>query len=357
MSRFHNALYAGDVLGRISVLRDVGLRESMNTHLSNICVFSVALDPLAYLTAKTNGLDDVALEILEAAGLTEADVDDVPDFGTSTLKPPPVVTRTTDLNWPQVSTGESFFDRALANGNLESGADIPYVNGHDATGAAASSALDAWAKEEEGEELEVEEDEWGLDAGGEETHQEAAAEEEVEEVELGAGASPGVSETELWTRNSPFAGDHVAAGSFETAMQVRVQRICVSRISHSWYFGQLLHRQFGVVNFAELKPLFLATYRSAHVYLSPMASLPPLQLHLRRNPSESSPSRVLPVSVQTIASVRADITEGFRAVSGNKLPEAQTVFRTALQTLLLVPVSSDSEAKEVCPLLSRVLPH
>ena len=27
MSRFHNALYAGDVEARISVLRDVGLRE------------------------------------------------------------------------------------------------------------------------------------------------------------------------------------------------------------------------------------------------------------------------------------------------------------------------------------------
>jgi coatomer protein complex subunit alpha (xenin) len=27
MSRFHNALYAGDVEGRIAVLRDVGLRK------------------------------------------------------------------------------------------------------------------------------------------------------------------------------------------------------------------------------------------------------------------------------------------------------------------------------------------
>ncbi|KAJ3556387.1 hypothetical protein NM688_g2052 [Phlebia brevispora] len=109
---------------------------------------------------------------------------------------------------------------------------------------------------------------------------------------------------------------------------------------------QLLHRQFGIVNFAELKSLFLATYRSAHAYLSPIASLPPLQLDLRRNPSESSPSRVLPVSVQTLASIRADLSEGFRAVSWNKLSEAQAVFRTALQTILLVPVSSDSEAKE-----------
>lgn len=153
--------------------------------------------------------------------MTEADVDDVPVYAASSLKPPPIITRTTDLNWPSVSTGENFFDRALANGNLESGADIPYMNGHDAAGAAASSALDAWAKEEEGEELEAVEDGWDLDVGGEEAQPEVAADEEiVEDAELGAGASPGISETELWTRNSPFAADHVAAGSFETAMQV-----------------------------------------------------------------------------------------------------------------------------------------
>jgi coatomer subunit alpha len=43
----------------------------------------------------------------------------------------------------------------------------------------------------------------------------------AEEEDLGAGATPGVCETELWVRNSPFTADHVAAGSFETAMQVR----------------------------------------------------------------------------------------------------------------------------------------
>lgn len=178
------------------------------------------LDSLAYLTAKTNGLEDVALEILEVAGLTESDVDDVPSFGQSTLKPPSVVTSTTNLNWPALSTSESFFDRALANG-LEGGADIPYVNGVDGAGA-ASAALDDWAKEEEAvEDIAAEEGAWDLDADAEDA-EEAEKEEEVaeEEPELGAGATPGVSETELWTRNSPFAADHVAAGSFDTAMQV-----------------------------------------------------------------------------------------------------------------------------------------
>lgn len=108
-----------------------------------------------------------------------------------------------------------------------------------------------------------------------------------------------------------------------------------------------------MVNFASLKPFFISTYRSSHAYLSPTASLPPLQLHLRRNPQESSPSRVLPVASRTLPSVRSELSEGFRAVSGNKLPEAQVIFRSVLQALLFVPVSSDSEAKEVSRLALR----
>lgn len=173
------------------------------------------------MTAKTNGLDDAALEILEAAGLTEADVDDVPSFGLSSLKPPSVITPTTNFNWPSLSTGESFFEKALANGNLEGGVDAPYVNGID-NGAAASAALDDWAKDEEaGEDLGAEEGAWDLDVDAEDAADPEKEEEAVEEeADLGAGATPGVSETELWTRNSPFAADHVAAGSFDTAMQV-----------------------------------------------------------------------------------------------------------------------------------------
>ena len=180
-------------------------------------------DPLAYLTAKTNGLDDLAAEILEAAGLTEADVDDVPTFGASTLRPPTVVTPTTDLLWPSLSSGENFFDRALVNGQLEGGVEPAYVNGDAAAAAAGHSALDAWAKEEEvRDEIDPEEGGWELDADGGE-FQSAEGEQAApadEEEELGAGATPGPSETELWVRNSPLAVDHVAAGSFETAMQV-----------------------------------------------------------------------------------------------------------------------------------------
>jgi coatomer subunit alpha len=171
---------------------------------------------LAYLTAKTNGLEDVATEILQAAGLSESDIEDVPSFGSSSLGPPPVITSTSNLNWPSLLNGENFFDKALANGHLEGGEE--YANGD--AGGAADEALDQWAHDEEVGEQEEEEGGWDLDAGGEE-----AVEVEDEfttpaDEDLGAGASPGIKETELWIRNSPFAADHVAAGSFETAMQV-----------------------------------------------------------------------------------------------------------------------------------------
>lgn len=177
---------------------------------------------MAYLTAKTNGLEDLAAEILQTAGLTEADIDDVPKFGKTALKPPPIITATGNINWPSTSTGENFFDKALANGNL-GGDETPYVNGVDAAGATDSSALDAWAKEEEDQEDEDADDGgWGLDGEGEDVDENDFDEIEapIEDEDLGAGATPGVTETDHWLRNSPFAVDHVAAGSFESAMQV-----------------------------------------------------------------------------------------------------------------------------------------
>ena len=48
--------------------------------------------------------------------------------------------------------------------------------------------------------------------------------EEGEEDELNLAApeaqAEGVSDAEYWIRNSPLAADHIAAGSFETAMQL-----------------------------------------------------------------------------------------------------------------------------------------
>jgi coatomer protein complex subunit alpha (xenin) len=102
------------------------------------------------------------------------------------------------------------------------------------------------------------------------------------------------------------------------------------------------------VAFESLKAYFLSIFRACHVYLSPNASLPPLQLHIRRNIEESSATRVLPVAVYTLDTIKTELKEGYRLLNANKLAESQAAFQAALQKLLLVTVSSDDDAVEVC---------
>ncbi|KAF9031140.1 coatomer WD associated region-domain-containing protein [Rhodocollybia butyracea] len=138
MSRFHNALYAGDVMPHIGV-EDVACVSVPGSYVS-----------LAYLTPRARARD-LAEEILEAAGLSPADVDDVPHLGINS-QTPPVINPTADHIWPSLST-------------------------------AKTSSTD----EEVHEEIDPEEAD-GPRCGVQE-------EAEVEE-ELGAGATPGVSEVE-----------------------------------------------------------------------------------------------------------------------------------------------------------------
>jgi coatomer protein complex subunit alpha (xenin) len=183
-------------------------------------------DALAYHTAKTNGLTDLADEILEETGLTEDDIPQAGPSGTSALAPPPVITSQAETNWPTRSMGESYFDKALAAAAADPSGEATYSNGY--TNGAEKE--DAWADEADeeliGEDGEAEEDDgWGLDA-----EEIAAPEDHVEEqipeesgASLADGVTPGIAENEQWTRNSPLAIDHAAAGSFESAMQVSLE--------------------------------------------------------------------------------------------------------------------------------------
>ncbi|KIO31399.1 hypothetical protein M407DRAFT_14100 [Tulasnella calospora MUT 4182] len=311
MSKFHNALYSGDVKARIAVLRDVGMQ------------------PLAYLTAKTNGLEDLAEQILASAGIQESDIEGLDSIGASTtLRTPPVVTQTANLLWPSLATEENFFDKALANGHV-----ADYINGDAA--ADGAHTLDSWEAGEpdggvaaDGEDVVVEEGEgWDLEEEVVEpdaSHLNAAEDVVPEDEGDAAAAAPGVPEPELWARNSPFAADHAAAGQFESAMQ-------------------LLNRQIGAVSFAPLKPHFMALYRSAHVFFSPTASLDPLQLHIRRDPEIR-----LPVIRRTLASLKSgELAEGYRFVSAGKLEDAAASFKAILLQLMLVTVTTKEEAADL----------
>jgi len=176
------------------------------------------IDPLAYYTAKTNGLDDTALDVLEEAGMTEDDLPPPPqNSGHSTLAPPSVTFPQADSNWPIKNLGESFFDRALANGSTEN-----FVGQEPTSTTNGGDQLDAWAnEEEEGVDGEEEDEGWDLDAEVIVIPEEEVVVEDIAvEGDLSEGVSAGVAEDEMWIKNSPLAADHAAAGAFESAMQV-----------------------------------------------------------------------------------------------------------------------------------------
>jgi len=150
----------------------------------------------------------------------------------------------------------------------------------------------------------------------------------VDNVEAGSGSS----EAELWARNSPIAADHVAGGSFDTAMQ-------------------LLNRQVGAVNFEPLKPRFLEIYEASKTYLPATPGLPPLVNYVRRTVEETDSRKVLPLIPRDLESIAAgDLQKGYDAMRSNKLEDGAKIFQGILHALLVnaVPTAGKvSEAKEI----------
>ncbi|PCG90201.1 Coatomer alpha subunit [Penicillium occitanis (nom. inval.)] len=294
-SRFQNAIYRGDVEDRIEMFKETDLY------------------PLAYVTAKAHGLTEEADSILETCGLTEDQIK-LPTIGEYQQTPVPIVP-TFKANWPTKAAGHSAFEKALLG---------------EVGGAEEEAALDIEEEEEEsaaaGQDVLEEEEE---DVAGWDMGDEIAVEEENDFVNVeSADAGASISEADLWARNSPLAADHVAAGSFDTAMQ-------------------LLNRQVGAVQFAPLKSRFMEIYTASRTYLPASTGLPPLVNYVRRTVDETDSRKVLPIiprDLETIASV--DLQEGYAAMRSNKLEDGVKIFKRILHTLLVNVVSSESEVEQ-----------
>lgn len=208
MSQFHNALYCGDVEGRIEILRSVGMHQ------------------LAYMTAKSNGLEDLASEILTAAGKTEAEIaQKMPRINVKANGPPKALVQTHQYNWPSQTVNESYFDQALAHEELESGFDNMALEPTD------PDNLDNWSADPEA--VSVNDttmavdigDAWDLDEPdlvAADTQDEHVSSMQIADFnpDTAVIAEAGITESDMWIRNSPLAVDHIAAGNFETAMTV-----------------------------------------------------------------------------------------------------------------------------------------
>lgn len=322
-SRFQNALYMGDVTNRIQMFQEIDLCKYNHCLIPSL-IRLIIIDPLAYMAAKAHGLDEECQAILEASGLTEDQIN-LPSMG-SPLQPPKPIVPTYKANWPVKAASHSFFEKALLGEVGAEDDEAPTANGFDHGDAVedAPAMRDGQLGEDEDE-----------DAAGWDMGDDINVEVEPDFVNVdSAETGPGSSEADLWSRNSPIAADHVAGGSFETAMQ-------------------LLNRQVGAVNFKPLKPRFLEIYQATKTYLPASEGLPPLVNYVRRTVEESDSRKVLPILPKDLESLaNADLQEGYSAMRSNKLDDGLKVFKRILHSLLVNAVSSKAQVEEAKKLIT-----
>ena len=328
-SRFQNSLYLGDVTSRIEMLKDIDMCKFSKT--CSEPKWLTLEDPLAYATAKAHGLEDECKLILDASGLTEDQVT-LPEIGASSDLPQAIVP-THQANWPVKAASYSFFQKALL-GEVEGVEDgVAAVEGfgeEEATEANGTTALEdglGGAEEED-------------DAAGWDMGEDINVEVESDFVNVeGAEGGTGSSEADNWTRNSPLAADHVAGGSFETAMQ-------------------LLNRQIGAVNFQPLKPRFMQIYQASRTFLPATAGLPPLVNYIRRTVEETDPRKVLPIIPRDLESIAAvDLQEGYSAMKGNKLDDGLPIFKRILHSLMVNAVQNQTQVAEARRIIGSAMQY
>lgn len=284
------------------------------------------IDPLAYMTARSHGLEEECSAILEASGLTEEQIT-LPSMGKPIRTPKPVVP-THKANWPVKAASHSVFEKALL-GEAPGPEDdaLPISNGFGPVDGIEEDQ-DIAQNGHLGEEDEEEAAGWDM---GDDINVEVESDSvNVDTSESGAGSS----EADMWARHSPIAADHVAGGSFETAMQ-------------------LLNRQVGAVKFEPLKPRFLEIYQATKTYLPASAGLPPLINYVRRTVDETDSRKVLPIIPRDLESIaNGDLQEGYGAMRSNKLEDGVKTFRRILHSLMVNAVSSQQQVGEAKKIIS-----
>eukprot|EP01119_Soliformovum_irregulare_P024827 TRINITY_DN8_c0_g4_i1.p1 TRINITY_DN8_c0_g4~~TRINITY_DN8_c0_g4_i1.p1 ORF type:complete len:1245 (-),score=439.76 TRINITY_DN8_c0_g4_i1:63-3797(-) len=323
-SRFHNALYLGDITERVRVLEEAGQIS------------------LAYLTAVNHGLPEA--EKLRSI-LENSEKLQVPDASNNAklMLPPHAILKGQETNWPLLTVSRGYFEGAILEEErpkLVSAALAEDIGGDE----------DAWGSdlEEEGSskpkksaQKEVEEEGEG-DGGWPEDEIDMGELESIDVAPVKSGGKtgdkfvvlpqPGPSVAQVWsTSNLPV--DHVAAGSFETAMQ-------------------LLNSQVGIVNFAPLREKFLSIRAGASLQVPTLPSLGALGIPLYRDVSNGVKATLPMLSGISLEFLIEDkLKGGYKFFTNAKFAESLANFLNILHSLVFIVVDNREDAKKCKELL------
>eukprot|EP01047_Picozoa_sp_COSAG01_P027075 COSAG01_NODE_1772_length_9263_cov_93.070930_3_plen_1231_part_00 len=304
MGQFSNALFLGDVGERFNMLRTANQ------------------DTLALITACNHGLDEQAVELSEQMAV---DMDELL-YPEGTLLAPPAPILEAAGSWPLLEMESGYGLNPLANPSsmfdvaddvsgepLDDEMDGGWGDGDDALDTGLGDGVDD-------EDAEAGSDD-GWDLGDGDIDMSAMTPADSGDAGYYVPPSAGESSGEKWAKLSQLAAEHVAGGSFESAML-------------------LLREQLGITNFKPLKGVFLSVYAAAHAQLPTLPSLAPYSISL----ANANGRPMLCISVKSLT---ARVKVGYQHFQKGKFLEVEKSFRQILQSIPLVVVDTRQQVAEV----------
>jgi len=266
------------------------------------------------------------------------------------LFPPTPIMKVHESNWPLLTVSKGYFEGASMeeerpklvsadiSADLETGDEDAWGMDMDEEGASPKARKPKNDQDEptEQDEGDGEPGEWDvdLDMGELEGIDVAPAKpgkaSQADKFVVLPTSGPSISQ--IWgSSNLPV--DHIAAGSFDSAMA-------------------LLNQQIGVVNFAPLKDKFLAIRAGATLQVPTLPSFGALATPLYRDVS-SGPRATLPLLSLTLESLIDDkLKAGYKAFTNAKFNDSLANFLSILHSLLFIVVDNREDSRKCKELLA-----
>jgi len=315
----HNALYIGDVEERIKVLKQVGQGS------------------LAYLTAANHGLADECAEIISAFNL---DPEKLPPVNPNAkLLRPPVPILQNEGNWPLLAVSKTLFEtKGGLKDTASAGIDIGDSGDAGGEGWGDSDLViyeDGGFGDDGEEKLAIDEEGGGWDVGDDDLELPADMDMGLPSGEGDGYFVPptkGTNPSQVWVNNSHLPGDHVAAGSFDSA-------------------ARLLNEQLGVVCFAPYKQLFLSAYARSRTSITGLPSTPDLFGYPHRNWKEAGAKNGLPAVSVKLNDLVQRLQSAYQMTTMGKFQDAVEKLQGILLSITLMSVDSKQDIIEAQELL------
>ncbi len=295
---------------------------------------------LAYLTAATHGLDSEQERLAESFD-NNNEILPEPDCDAQLFESGIPIVPNESSNWPLLSVSKGFFAN-IATGvsplstNKDTNFAMMRANDHDDQ----ITANNNWGDDAH---LEIHDENYDDDANDDDYVRVVQTDDNLDgtkgwdvddDLDIGDVVLParddhphesssqfftaptkGISRQQIWLNNSKLAVDHILAGSFETAMR-------------------LLHDQVGIVNFDELKPIFMQTYSRSRTCFTGLPSLSPLFTYPCKNPNDAATHKSLPVVGLKLADLVQRLQSAYQFVTNGKFPESIELFRHVFDSTL-----------------------